>query len=494
MDAAKRGHRPSLKDWTQDGLAHTFPAWRDAIVARSTYENENYEVQMPPGACHPQRLPALLDGARLSYDQFAKEYETHGIPCVIRNVPVAEGWAATERWQMEVLMQDEDLLERKFKCGEDDDGKNIKVKLRHFLQYMHDNTDDSPLYIFDSGFDEDRVAHRILTDYKVPSFFRDDLFRLVSERRRPPYRWWLVGPERSGTTVHIDPLNTSAWNTLIYGKKRWVLFPPNVPKSIIKGKGHIRKGEDDEAIHYFMNILPRIKETAARMGNTGDYKDFACYEFTQHAGETCFIPLGWWHAVLNLTHTVGITQNFCSPQNFAQVWKKTRSGRKMMAAKWLNALDVHYPQLADHARYMNQRDGFIMKYDPILVKQKEQEKARRAQLKAYEAKMRQEYARQQAAVQGGGSRSHQQQQQQYPPQHKHHHHPGQHHQSAYPTYHRRGGGESPTHSSTATTETSRSSVSYQGGGGGAPPSNNNNAYAYPVSNHDMKRSRRVSPP
>lgn len=131
-------------------------------------------------------------------------------------------------------------------------------------------------------------------DYKVPRYFDNDLFGLISESRRPPYRWFLVGPERSGTTVHIDPLATAAWNTLIVGRKRWVLFPPHVPKHVAKGKHFVRKGEDDEAIHYFMIILPRIKAKAKEVGNRGFFKDFACYEFTQEAGETVFIPNGWW--------------------------------------------------------------------------------------------------------------------------------------------------------------------------------------------------------
>lgn len=246
---------------------------------------------------------------------------------------------------------------------------------------MKRNRDDSPLYIFDATFDEDRLAKKLLGDYSVPLYFEQDLFRLVSERRRPPYRWFLVGPERSGTCVHIDPLATSAWNTLMVGAKRWVLFPPHVPKHVVKGKGLIRSDEDDEAIHYFTTILPRIQRRAHAVGNHGDYRGFACYEFTQYAGETVFIPNGWWHAVLNITDTVGVTQNFCSPRNFDNVWRQTRSGRKRMAYKWLVQLEQFYPELAQRAKDMNVRDGFVMKYDPVEMQRRQEEEERHRALR-----------------------------------------------------------------------------------------------------------------
>lgn len=97
-----------------------------------------------------------------------------------------------------------------FKIGEDDDDNNVYLKMKHFLHYSNNEgqQDDSPLYIFDSGFYKDRrrksskksdQPNTLLDDYTVPSYFEDDLFRLTGERRRPPYRWLVIGGGRSGT-------------------------------------------------------------------------------------------------------------------------------------------------------------------------------------------------------------------------------------------------------------------------------------------------------
>jgi histone arginine demethylase JMJD6 len=79
----------------------------------------------------------------------------------------------------------------------------------------------------------------------------------------PPHRWFLIGPKRSGSEVHIDPLGTSAWNASVLGHKRWLLIEPGpgITKPLVRGKHLMKKGEDDEAINYFDFILPRLKES-----------------------------------------------------------------------------------------------------------------------------------------------------------------------------------------------------------------------------------------
>jgi histone arginine demethylase JMJD6 len=377
MKRAKKEHRPSLKDWSCDGLAKRFPSFVASLTPYTSFNGNDNE--------HPvKQIPVVLDAETLSTDDFHNNYEGKMIPSVIRNIPLGwdggkqtEPWRAVQTWSFESLRTNSELHSRSFKCGEDDDGYKIKVKLKHFLRYLESNKDDSPLYIFCSTFDEDKQAKCILSDYTVPSYFSDDLFRLTSEARRPPYRWWLIGPERSGTCVHIDPLATSAWNTLVVGQKRWVLFPPHVPKHIVKGRAVLHPDEDDEAVHYFMTILPRIKHRARSMRHNQDYKDFSCFEFTQFAGETVFIPNGWWHAVLNLTDSVAVTQNYCSPRNFDKVWTETRSGRKRLAWKWLQTLEEEYPELARRAKKLNERDQFRMKYDPKEIKRQERKEHQR---------------------------------------------------------------------------------------------------------------------
>ena len=343
---------PLLKNWMKDGFGKHQPRAVDFAGLRDRHDEE---------LGHIDRVHC----SSLSVADFVTRYENTNTPLIIADVPEIENWKAAEQWISWDWMS-EAMGQRLFKCGEDDDGYKVKIKLDYFLKYLRKNQDDSPLYIFDTCFEDDKVSSgAVLDGYKPPSYFAEDFFALVGEKKRPPYRWFLVGPARSGTCVHTDPLATSAWNTVLRGRKRWVLFPPSTLKRVAKALDVIEKGEDDEAVNYFVDFLPRLR---MKYGS-----ELQTIEFTQYPGETVFVPGGWWHAVINLDDTVAITQNFCSRANFVSVWKQTRGGRKKMAVKWLRLLHELHPDLAAKAELLNQEDGFVM-YDK---KAKEQAKAQK---------------------------------------------------------------------------------------------------------------------
>ncbi|KAG0205557.1 hypothetical protein BGX28_002809 [Mortierella sp. GBA30] len=372
-----------------------------------------------------------IDYDKVSREEFIERFEEKNLPVVIRGV--MDGWGACKNWNVETFLKK--YYSQPFKVGEDDDGNNVYVKMKYFLKYAQNEglKDDSPLYIFDSGFvkrkltpvqkrrisgssssssssserkvskksstsrkdssssgsevlvagnkrarsrsssptsnskkiirvfgkretvrtpsnraasvdgnstkeraskREEEHASTLLDDFTVPKYFKDDLFQLAGDRRRPPYRWFVVGGARSGTGIHIDPLGTSAWNTLTSGHKRWCLFPPGIPRDVYDPP---MKPYDREAVSWFHHVYPRFAANDFDLG-----KKYGMIQVIQRPGETMFVPGGWPHIVMNLDFTIAITQNFCSPTNFEAVWLNTRHARPKLARKFRSEIERLY--------------------------------------------------------------------------------------------------------------------------------------------------------
>jgi hypothetical protein len=181
------------------------------------------------------------------------------------------------------------------------------MALFDMLSYCEGWNGEKPLYVFDKKVLLSEGAD-LLRDYAVPEHFSEDLFELMDEDDRPDYRWLLLGPNGSGTPFHTDPHNTSAWNAVIEGAKRFTFYPPHViPPGVDEDLIHSDYYASEDTMNWYRNILPTLTP------------ELLPYEIIVEPGEVIFIPSGWWHQVLNIGHTIAVTQNYCSEVTFSRV-------------------------------------------------------------------------------------------------------------------------------------------------------------------------------
>jgi len=271
----------------EEECAHEFKLW-----FRAASNPRYYELTSPD-----QIERRSVDD--LTVEEFIEKYEKPGLPVIISGI--ARDWPATQNWTKEKLLERHG--ETKFRTG-----SGFKMTLKKYFDYLSKQHEMQPLYLFDQNYPF--RAKPMGTEYKIPDYFPEDLFEIVGEDDRPPYRWILVGPSGSGVPYHTDPRGTSAWNTVLSGKKRWALYPPSIhPPGV--GPNHADYYDAPTAIKWYHKYAPTLKPEHMPM------------EGLQNEGETIFIPSQWWHMVYNVglqgSAVIAVTQNYASTQNFHQV-------------------------------------------------------------------------------------------------------------------------------------------------------------------------------
>lgn len=148
-------------------------------------------------------IPRLCD---LTLKDFANAWTDK--PFILTD-PV-RSWQAYKEWSTESLLERYGKI--KFQA------EAVDWPLQKYVDYMRDNHDESPLYLFDHSFIEKmdlEVGNGEDCQYCIPACFQEDLFDILGDQR-PDRRWLIVGPERSGSSFHKDPNATRLVRT-IYG-------------------------------------------------------------------------------------------------------------------------------------------------------------------------------------------------------------------------------------------------------------------------------------
>jgi len=274
--------------------------------------------------------------------KFAVEFEQGNIPAKIMGA--TNDWKCMylngRKWTFENLLKRYGNIYWRFS-----DTHGEMMALSTYAKYISNAEgifDDSPLGIYDSEFgDSDSPTSDLLEEYSVPQCFSPDIFDLTiaeeeSGQSRPPFRWILIGPERSGTGLHVDPLWTNAWVTVIEGKKRWLLFPPTTPKEDIGMRDDMPQINSATWFHSYYDLVTSEEWPL-------EYKPV---EVLQYPGETVFVPNGWPHIVLNLERTIAVTHNYASEYGpFERMWREVAQDEPEFAERWIEQLKTQRPDL-----------------------------------------------------------------------------------------------------------------------------------------------------
>ncbi|XP_021886897.1 F-box protein At5g06550 [Carica papaya] len=232
----------------------------------------------------------------ISVEEFMLNFEEPNKPVLLEGC--MDNWAALEKWNKDYLV--EVCGDVRFSVGP------VEMKLEDYFDYSDRVREERPLYLFDPKFAE--KVPILGLEYDVPVYFREDLFNVLGDER-PDYRWIIIGPAGSGSSFHIDPNSTSAWNAVIRGSKKWILFPPDVvPPGVHPSPDGAEVACPVSIIEWFMNFYGATKNWKKRP-----------IECICRAGEVIFVPNGWWHLVINLEDSIAITQNYVSRRNLVNV-------------------------------------------------------------------------------------------------------------------------------------------------------------------------------
>ena len=283
--------------------------------------------------------------ADLTTELFLKRYEQKNIPVLVKGASL--DWPAVRKWKdFEYLARaaggattattttttttEEVATEKRettvFRATSGAAPLPAKFTMAEYLSYCDPSTgaaEEAPLYLFDRTFaktcpalldDFDPALRKSCPYFDPQSDHGHDLLGALGVERRPDFQWIIVGPKRSGSSFHIDPNCTHAWNAPIVGRKRWIFYPPSGPPP---PGVHPSPSGDEVAMPVSLGewFLTYWNEHVHRRSHfDAAMRPLEC---TAEPGDVLFVPHGWWHAVLNLDDGPGValTRNYVSASN-----------------------------------------------------------------------------------------------------------------------------------------------------------------------------------
>ena len=227
--------------------------------------------------------------SNLSRDEFMEKYGVPRKPVAI--LDETKDWKAMSLWTFDFLKSEYGLVEVKVRNL---NGEVQTITMGDYIDYINAPNGRKTIFL-EEGWNFADLHPELLTDYSAPLYFNNWLDRVpINKRRRSCWRWFFIGPQGSGSSMHTDTMDSSAWLTITKGRKKWIFFSPEDEPYLYEGKV--------DAFNPDLDKFPLFAQASP-------------IHYTQHPGEIVYIPSLWWHQVLNETDCIALTENFVNETN-----------------------------------------------------------------------------------------------------------------------------------------------------------------------------------
>ncbi|NMF61951.1 hypothetical protein DP113_25295 [Brasilonema octagenarum UFV-E1] len=267
-------------------------------LLKRIWRKNKYKLVWTPISCVERR-------SNLSYEEFIREYASVGKPVIITDA--MKDWKATTKWTADFFRSE--YGSSNFLVTDVRNQTRVDMTVAEYLERINTDKNEKFLYLRDLNLSSNP---KLYEDYKVPVYFRDWLQRLPQKLVKKYYLNFYsiyVGAKDTSIGLHFDFLGMPGWVALISGRKRFVLFTPNL---IPDAKDILSYGEDENF--------------------NGNLENFPLYananpvEVILEPGEIIYIPSKWWHHVKNLENSVSLNGNiineYCSEIVYQDVSKE----------------------------------------------------------------------------------------------------------------------------------------------------------------------------
>lgn len=259
--------------------------------------------------------------ANISREELWERFVQPGIPCVLRGVRLApfrhlqDLKAVIGHLQVPLRRCDEDSTN--WAKLESAGTVSFEDFLKSFVEPFPDGISapqNSP-QLFDFSIWQ-QCAETLDTKVHMPSkWFPVDLYSYASAQIQPVSGsagpTLFVAPQGSGSSLHVDTLQTNFWMSMCRGQKRWRL----VSKDEISLLHPLYLTDLNPVFPADLNSIQNAATKNFTETKFIGHRSVTIHETVLEADDLIFVPAGWPHQVENLETSIAVSANFIDASN-----------------------------------------------------------------------------------------------------------------------------------------------------------------------------------